>query len=181
MPQFRRMGWTVEPVEQSAVFHYSEDPSLTRFEPHVPLTNPEVGPAVWAIDEAHAPLYWFPRDCPRVAVWADDAHQRRRLHQLFGGTGSRLQAAPDSWSDEISSCLLYEYRFDASDFDPWLEAEGQWISRRTVTPLSVVPVGDLLLRQREAGVDLRLVRDLRALRAVALDSGLPFSIVRYWA
>ena len=179
MPQFRRMGWTVEPVEQSVVFHYSEDPSLTRFEPHVPRTNPEVGSAVWAIDEAHAPLYWFPRDCPRVAVWAHDARQRRRLHRLFGGRGSRVQAAPDSWSDEISSCLLYEYRFDASDFDPWPEAEGQWISRRTVTPHSVLAVGDLPLRQLAAGVDFLLVPDLRALRDLALDSGLPFSIVRY--
>ena len=175
------MVWTVEPVEQSAMFHYSEDPSLTRFEPHVPRTNPEVGPAVWAIDEAHAPLYWFPRNCPRVAVWAHDARQRRRLHQLFGGTGSRVQAAPDSWSEEISSCRLYEYRFDAADFDPWLEAEGQWISRRTVAPLSVVPVGDLLLRQCAAGVDLRFVPDLRAPRDLALESGLPFSIVRYRA
>ena len=166
-------------VVRSLLFHYSEDPSLACFEPHVPRTNPEVGPAVWGIDEAHAPLYWFPRDCPRVAVWAHDAHQRRRLHQLFGGKGSRMQAAPDSWSDEISSCRLYEYRFDASDFDPWPEAEGQWISRRTVTACSVVPVGDLLLRQREAGIDVRLVPDLRALRDLALDSGLPFSIVRY--
>ena len=173
------MGWTTGAVEQSVVFHSSEDPSLARFEPHVPRTNAEVGPAVWAIDEAHAPLYWFPRDCPRVAVWANDARQRRRLHQLFGVTGWRVQAAPVSWSEGIAVCRLYEYRFDESDFDPWPEAEGQWISHRTVTPYGVGPVGDLLLRQREARVDLRLVPELRAIRDLALDSGLPFSIVRY--
>ena len=65
------MGWTVDPVEQSVLFHYSEDPGIVRFEPHVPRTNPDVPAAVWAIDEARAPLYWFPRDCPRVTVWAN--------------------------------------------------------------------------------------------------------------
>jgi hypothetical protein len=173
------MGWTVDPVEQSTLFHYSEDPGVARFEPHVPRTNPNVAAAVWAIDEARSPLYWFPRDCPRVTVWANDAPQRRRLQQLFDTEGVRVHAAPSSWSDEIAGCSLYEYRFDASGFDPWPEAEGQWIARRTVIPFDVVPVGDLFLRQREAEVDLRLVPDLQAMREMALDSGLPFSIVRY--
>ncbi len=90
-----------------------------------------------------------------------------------------MQAAPSSWSDGIGACRLYEYRFDATDFDPWPEAEGQWISSRTVTPLEVVPVGDLLLRHRAAKVELRLLPDLRAMRETVLESGLPFSIVRY--
>jgi hypothetical protein len=173
------MGWTVDPVEQSVLFHYSEDPRIVRFEPHVPRTNPDVPAAVWAIDEAHAPLYWFPRDCPRVTVWANDALQRVRLQQIFGTEGSRVHAAPISWSDEIAGCKLHEYRFDANDFEPWPEAEGQWIARRTIIPFEVVPVGDLLLRQHEAKVDLRLVPDLRATRDTVVNSGLPFSIVRY--
>ncbi len=90
-----------------------------------------------------------------------------------------MHAAPNSWSGAIASCKLYEYRFGAAGFDPWPEAEGQWISRRTVTPLEVVPVGDLLLRYTQANVDLRLLPDLRAIRATVLDSRLPFSIVRY--
>ena len=55
---------------QAPLLHFSEDPSITRFTPHVPATNPGQAPAVWAIDAAHAPVYWFPRDCPRGAVWA---------------------------------------------------------------------------------------------------------------
>ena len=155
------MGWTVDPVEQSVLFHYSEDPGVERFEPHVPRTNPDVAPAVWAIDEARAPLYWFPRNCPRVTVWANDVGQRLRLQRMFRTESSRVHAAPISWSDQIAGCRLYEYRFDGSDFDPWPEAEGQWIARRTVIPLDVVPVDDLVLRQRDAKVDLRLVPDLR--------------------
>jgi hypothetical protein len=114
-----------------------------------------------------------------VTVWANDASQRRRLQQVFATEGSRVHAAPISWSDAIAGCKLYEYRFDASDFDPWPEAEGQWIARRSVIPFGVVPVGDLFLRQREGDVDLRLVADLPAMRETVLDSGLPFSIVRF--
>ncbi len=166
-------------AEQSLLFHYSEDPDISRFEPHVPRTNPESAAAVWAIDASHAPLYWFPRDCPRVAVWANDDRQRHRLQGVFGTERSRVQAAPLSWSNGIGSCVLHEYRFAASDFDPWSEAEGQWISHRTVAPLTVAPVGDLYVRHRDANVDLRLLPDLRAFRTAVLDSGLPFSVVRY--
>ncbi len=173
------MGWTVEPVEQAVLFHYSEDPCVSRFEPHVPRTNPGVAAAVWAIDAARAPLYWFPRDCPRVTVWANTAAQRRHLRHLFGTDCTRVQAAPSSWSDEIGACKLYEYRFEAADFGPWPEAEGQWISYRAVTPADVVPVGDLLERHREVNIDLRLVPSLGAIRETVLESGLPFSIVRY--
>jgi hypothetical protein len=173
------MGWNVEPVEHSVLFHYSEDPRISLFEPHVPRTNPNVAPAVWAIDGAHAPLYWFPRDCPRVTVWANTAAQRRRLGHLFGTNRSRVQAAPISWSDEIGACKLYEYRFEGADFDPWFEAEGQWISFRAVTPVEVVPVGNLFERHRTAKVDLRLEPSLGAIREQVVDSGLPFSIVRY--
>ncbi len=42
------------------LLHFSEDPSITRFVPHVPRTNPDHAPAVWAIDADHAPVYWFP-------------------------------------------------------------------------------------------------------------------------
>lgn len=134
---------------------------------------------MWTIDEARAPLYWFPGDCPRVAVWANDAPQRRRLQQVFGTKAPRVHAAPSSWSAAIASCKLYGYWFDATGFDPWPDAEGQWISYRTVNPLEVAPAGDLLLRHRQENVELRLLPDLRAMRDTVLDSHLPFSIVRY--
>lgn len=51
------------------LFHFSENPAISLFEPHVPQTNPEQPPLVWAIDEEHAPHYYFPRSCPRVAFW----------------------------------------------------------------------------------------------------------------
>ena len=47
------------------LFHFSEDPSIARFEPRSRSDDPDELPFVWAIDEEHAPHYYFPRDCPR--------------------------------------------------------------------------------------------------------------------
>ena len=52
-----------------ALWHFSEDPSLDWFRPHIPATNPQAQPLVWAVDTRHAPMFWFPRDCPRGCIW----------------------------------------------------------------------------------------------------------------
>lgn len=173
------MGWTVVPEVPEVLLHYSEDPSLTRFDPHIPASNPSVGAAVWAIDPARAPLYWFPRDCPRVALWANDDTQLHCLQALLRTTADRVHAAPLEWLDRIRRSELYEYEFDPSGFEPWPAAEGQWTASSPQTPLAVRAVGDLLERHVSAGVELRLVPDLAPLRAVSLTSDLAFSIVRY--
>jgi len=135
---------------------------------------------VWTIDDAHAPLYWFPRECPRVTVWANDDEQGRRLATQFESRSSRVQVALASWEPRIRATRLYEYRFAPGPFEPWPDADGQWVSHEAVVPIDVVPIGDLIERQRVAGVDLRLVDDLGPIRDLVLTSGLPFSIVR-WA
>jgi hypothetical protein len=173
------MGWTIPPEPPDVLLHFSEDPSISRFEPHVPRTNPAAAAAVWAVDPAHAPLYWFPRDCPRVAVWANNAEQQERLGRRFATGASRVQAAPLAWLDAIGGCRLYEYQFEPTPFAPWADAEGQWVALSRVISASVEPVGDLLDRHVAAGVEVRLVADLAPLRAAVVVANLPFSIVRY--
>ena len=51
-----------------ALWHFSEEASLGLFLPHVPVTNPQAQPLVWAVDTRHVPLFWFPRDCPRGCI-----------------------------------------------------------------------------------------------------------------
>lgn len=173
------MGWTTTPDVPEVLLHYSEDPAIPGFEPHVPRTNPTAPAAVWAIDPARAPLYWFPRDCPRVAVWANDSDQQQRLHERFATHASRVQVAPQAWVGAVRACRLYEYRFDPAPFEPWPDAEGQWVAHERVVASAVESVGDLRRRHEDAGVDLRFVDDLTPIRARALEGDLPFSIVRF--
>ena len=173
------MGWTVKPEVPEILLHYSEDPSITRFVPHVPNTNPAAHAAVWTIDPPRAPLYWFPRDCPRVTIWANTDEQLERLHRLMQTSAFRVQITPLAWAERIRCCKLYEYQFEPAAFTPWPEAEGQWIATTPRVPVGVVPVGDLMARQAMAGIELRLVDDLEAVRRIVIDSDLPFSIIRY--
>lgn len=45
------------------LFHFSEDPSISCFVPRPHPFHPTLPPAVWAIDEERAPMYFLPRDC----------------------------------------------------------------------------------------------------------------------
>lgn len=160
------------------LLHFSEDPSITRFVPHVPKTNPTQPPSVWAIDGEHAPVYWFPRDCPRASVWANDEAEREKLRAAFVTEARRVTATELAWLDRIRAVRLYVYELDRAGFVPWPEAEGQWISYDAVEPRSVHEVGDLLARHAEAGIELRLVPDLGPFVRQMVASRLPFSGVR---
>lgn len=174
------MGWSVTPVRPAVVLHYSEDASIEVFEPHVPSTGSTSDPLVWAIEPRYAPLYWFPRDCPRVAVWANDVAQQAALTARWGTTSERIQFADRADEEWIRSTPLFEYSFDPDDFDAWPDAEGQWISTRALRPRARRPLPDAADVQRSAGIDLRFVDNLDAVRATVIESGLPFSIIR-WA
>lgn len=163
----------------AVVWHFSEDPDIAVFEPHVPPTNPTTPPSVWAIDDAHAPLYWFPRDCPRITWWTPDG---RPADALGPTDASRVHAVEAAWLDRIRACRLYRYAFDPAPFRPWPEADGQLVSPVTVHPLHVEAVGDLLDLHVTAGIELRLVPSLWPLRdgvlAAAAEHGYGFSMVR---
>jgi len=160
------------------VFHFSEDPAVERFVPHVPRTNPTHSPAVWAIDAEHAPLYWFPRDCPRVTAWPRTPVEVAAFRPAFRTTSQRVHAAELGWLDRIRTAALFRYAFDASAFEPWPEASGQWISTRPVEPVSIEPVGDLLGAHGSAEIELRLVPSLWPLRELAVTGPWDFSLVR---
>jgi hypothetical protein len=112
-------------------------------------------------------------------VWANDAAGAGRLRELFATDATRVQAIPGAWRDAFDDCRLYEYRFAPGPFTPWPDAEGQWVAHEPLGAESVESVGPLVQKHAAAGVDLRFVDDLGPVRARALDSGLPFSIVRY--
>jgi len=160
------------------LIHFSEDPSIRRFVPHVPRSNPNAAPAVWAIDEEHAPLYWFPRKCPRVTVWARNADEQWLLSRMFATDAARVHGCELAWVRRMRATELWAYRFDSTDFRPRDDAAGQWTCARAVEPVDVVPVGDLIDRHVDAGIELRFVPTLWPMHDLIVGSGLEFSLVR---
>src|SRR5688500_2718867 len=91
---------TGEPTEMGAspLLHFSEDPSIPRFEPHRPVGREDEEALVWAIAGVHSPLSWSPRECPRVTFWPRD-EPARRVHAIEWG-----------WLERLRGTELYVYR-----------------------------------------------------------------------
>jgi len=167
------------PPSAPTLLHFSEDPNITVFTPRPVTSNPDSEPLVWAIDEAHAPLYYFPRDCPRVCWWALPTSTPEDIERFLGHTDARIVIAIEgAWWERVRDTKLYAYRFDASEGFVSLEDHGAHVSRQTVTPVSVEPVGELVARLRDAGVELRLTPSLWPLYDALPKTTLHFSMIR---
>ena len=173
------------------LYHFSEDPTITVFHsrqppPRGPLSAPltpdeATARLVWAIDEDHAPLYWFPRDCPRVAYWALPTSPPEDLDRFFGHTTARwVIAIEGAWLERMQRAQLYAYRLPGELFSPQGAhgGPGYYLAREPVVPLSVEPVGDLLARFVAAGIELRITPSLWPLHRALIPATLHFSMVR---
>lgn len=165
-------------LRPSTLFHFSEDPTIQQFVPHVPRTNPTHSPAVWAIDEQHAPLYWFPRDCPRVTAWPRTDAERGVFRAAFCSAADRIHAIELDWLETLRTTTLYRYALDSSAFERLIDANGQWITTSMVEPTDMQAVGDLLDAHVVAGIELRVVPSLWPLHDLAVSDAWDFSIVR---
>jgi hypothetical protein len=161
------------------VLHFSEDPGIARFAPHVAATAQQPEPYVWAVDAEQAPAYWFPRDCPRVLAWPGPATTVADRRFLFD---RRVHAIEYGWLPVLQATRLYAYRFDAAPFRPFGSPQAQahaMVATTSVTPLGPAePVGDLLALHEAAGIQFRLVPNLWPVMDEIAASTLRFSGIR---
>ncbi|HEX4303928.1 MAG TPA: hypothetical protein VHZ78_14110 [Rhizomicrobium sp.] len=165
------------------LFHFSEDPSLALFAPRpvrVPVEGRAAwlnGPLVWAIDEAHSFLYFFPRDCPRILIWPTARSTAADRQRWMGETAARAVAYVEaSWLDRLKAATVYRYDLPVTGFED-IGDVGMWVSRTAVQPLRIDAFAALDRRLAEADVELRVLEELTPLRDV-LDSTLHASGIR---
>ncbi|MDT0347074.1 DUF6886 family protein [Streptomyces litchfieldiae] len=163
------------------VLHFSEDPTITLFRPHVAATARQSTAYVWAVDADRAPAYWFPRQCPRAMAWtvpgtADD--DRWRI--LGPGGGVRVHAIEYPWLDRMRTTRLFAYRLPAAPFRPIGEPEPHaMVATENVAPLGPPePVGDLLELHHAAGIQLRVLGSLWEFWDAVVAGTLGFSGIR---
>jgi hypothetical protein len=167
------------------LFHFSDDPHITRFKPRpvkVPPIRPEDeewlnGPLVWVIDEWHAPMYLFPRDCPRILMWPKPTSTEADLDQYWQGRGCRMIAHIEwSWFERFRTERLQRYELPNDGFED-IGDVGMHVNHGTVVPLAVTTLKDLPWELRTAGVELRVMETLLPLRK-AWDTSLHVSGIR---
>ena len=189
VPRMRREGRAVSENEPMAiglvrpakgeVLHFSEDPHITSFEPHVAATAQQPEAYVWAVDCKRAPDYWFPRACPRVLTWGAPQTTPSDREQFLGKTW-RVHAIEYRWLPKLESTVLYAYRFAASDFAPFGTPEPHArVATVAVHPLGPPEkVGSLLEAHEAAGIELRLLANLWPYWKQVSTSTLGFSGIR---
>ncbi|NED97461.1 hypothetical protein G1H11_19365 [Phytoactinopolyspora alkaliphila] len=161
------------------VLHFSEDPTIAEFVPHVAATSSEADPYVWAVDAVRAPDYWFPRQCPRAMAWATDSSTRDDVDRLLGAGGTRVHMIEYGWLDALRSVELYAYRFDAIQFTPIGAERHAYVSARAIRPLGPpIRVRDLVELHDEAGIELRVVSNVWPWWSEVIGSTLGFSGIR---
>ena len=163
------------------LYHYSEDPALRVFHPHVAKTSHIQDRAyVWAIDEWHSPMYYVPRDCPRACFWAGERTTEADRERWLHGLQPRfVMAVESSWLDRIRRAVLYRYEMPIEQFTPRRDDSGHYVSQETVVPLRVEPLRDLPGAIVAEGVELRIVDRLGPIwRRIHQETTLHFSGTR---
>ena len=160
-----------------ALWHFSEDTGLSRFEPHVAATSASPEPLVWAIDTRHSPHFWFPRECPRGCAWVTEKTTEEDRQRFFGhSAATRLHVMESAWAGRMMACQLYAYRMEPQAFEPIDDqAAGYWVSREPVDAIERVWVGNLVRRHAEAGIELRITPDIWPFWRSVTSSTLSFS------
>ena len=139
-----------------ALWHFSEDPSLGRFRPQRAASDPAAPPLVWAVDTRHAPMFWFPRDCPRGCIWPVSATTPDDRERFFGqSAANRIHVVEAGWLGRMQACRLYAYRLPAAAFRPH-EVGGYWVADQPVDAIEQVVIDDLAGRHARAGIELRI-------------------------
>lgn len=169
--------------EAPRLFHFSEAHDIATFVPR-PVRVPSVrpagqewlnGPLVWAIDAAHAFMYLFPRECPRLLAWARPHSDPADIARWLGA--ARVIAYVEStWLAPIQQASLARYELASSHFED-LDDAGMWVSRRPASIIDTSIIRDLPAAIAETGMELRVVEGLASCRAL-MDSSLHVSGIR---
>jgi hypothetical protein len=158
-----------------ALWHFSEDPSIDRFVPRARVGNPGEQPLVWAIDTRHAPMFWFPRDCPRGCIWPVSSTTPEDRERFFGQSAAgRVHVMEGGWLERMRECRLHAYRLPSAAFRPH-QVGGYWVADEPVDPIERVVVDDLLGRHAEAGIELRITPSIWPFWRRVADSTVEFS------
>jgi hypothetical protein len=161
------------------LWHVSDDPAIRVFAPRADARHDSPEALVWAIDDAHVPAYWFPRDCPRATFWAVDTTTDEDVERFLTSDRSRrVHAIQHDWLETFRTATLHAYRLPPATFERYERAAGYYVSRAPVEPLERRELTDLTRLHADAGIELRLVPDLAALHARVVDSTLEFSGIR---
>jgi hypothetical protein len=156
-------------VRFSHLVHFSDDGTIDRFVPR-PVRVPSQratgeewmnGPLVWAVDPDHEAAYLFPRDCPRIVLWATSSTTSRDRERWLGGDEVVAHVEP-AGAAQMDGAALFRYWLPVTSFRPTSDA-WMWVSDVEVVPTRVDHLTDLRGELTARGGRLEVTEDLGTL------------------
>lgn len=173
------------------LFHFSDDSAIATFTPRSVLVPSQRtpgmewlnGPLVWAIEERVDFMYLFPRDCPRILIWATEQTNNADKMKWLGEYRAAAYVGRERLPD-LATATLHRYDLPTDSFEDLHDA-GMWVSRVAVKPLGRDTIFDLPSAFAPRGVDLRVVDSLLPLKPLwettLHASGIRLRNARGWA
>lgn len=157
-------------MADTRMFHFSEDSTITNFVPRPVLVPSKRAPGmewlndplVWAIEERFDFMYLFPRDCPRILLWATEQTSVADKTKWLDGHHAAAYIERE-WLTVLATTPIHRYEFPTETFEDLHDA-GMWVSRVAVKPLSCDTFLNLPSAFAPRDVDLRVVDSLLPLR-----------------
>jgi hypothetical protein len=163
------------------LFHFSDDPGITRFEPRPPpsASSGVTDQVVWAVGERLRHNYLLPRDCPRVTFYRAPGSAPEDVARLMSGASAgHVVAIEIGWMPALRHGRLYQYELPPAAFQPIDQGAGYYISREPIVPVGMVTIDDLLGELLACDIELRVMPSLWPLCDLVVASSLRFSCIR---
>ncbi|TVX94663.1 hypothetical protein FPZ44_09290 [Paenibacillus agilis] len=163
------------------LFHFSEEDHIERFKPRVKANRTDMPPVVWAIDDEHQFMFFFPRNCPRIVYRKSQQVQEQDEAKFFGNTAANTIITVEThWYSRIINTTLYRYEFPTESFILFDETAGYYISREAVKPINKIAINNGLERLMDMNVEVRFTPNLYPVRDQLLESSIDdFGIHRF--
>jgi hypothetical protein len=157
------------------LFHVSDTPGITRFEPRLDRHGE---PRVWAIADSHLVNYLLPRQCPRVTF--HKAPQTTKADTTeFLEDATHVVAIEEAWLGKAIASRLVVYEMPEAPFALKDESAGYYTSSQAVEPIAESMVDQPLKEIEARGAQIRVLPCLWQLREQVAASTLGFSIIRF--
>ena len=162
------------------LFHVSHEMNIDQFIPRFP-TREDVDKSeglVWALNEFCLPNFLTPRDCPRVAYYANEKTTEEDILKFFSSSSRYCVAIENDWYERMVESVLYLYEFDISNFELQDEVAGYYVSRKTEIPISVTRLDNLFGELFKRDVEVRILDNLWTIGNAVQKSTLNWSLCR---
>ncbi|MCL2215686.1 MAG: hypothetical protein FWB91_01570 [Defluviitaleaceae bacterium] len=162
------------------LFHVSEEPDISIFEPRKPLRDDldKSKGLVWAINECCLPNFLTPRDCPRVTYHAAKHSTSEDITKFFSSSSRHCVSIEYAWFERMAKTRLFVYEFDSANFYLQDQIAGFYVSECVEMPVSVAKIDDLFSALFERCVEIRILDNLWPLGNAVQKSTLNWSLCR---